>query len=148
MQVNRRLYRCRQNRRIAGVAGGIAESFGVDPTAVRVLWFLSIFFGGFSILLYIALAFIVPLEPMTPEETAAHEAELAAGGAGHAHAQGSGSGRLVTFAGIGLVIIGSLAFLNVLLPTPISWHFLWPVLLVAAGAVLIVGAVRREPTQG
>jgi phage shock protein PspC (stress-responsive transcriptional regulator) len=49
--VNRRLYRCRENRVIAGVASGVAEFFGLDATLVRVLWFLSIFFGGVSLLL-------------------------------------------------------------------------------------------------
>src|SRR3954471_23681381 len=64
MQVNRRLYRCRENRVLAGVASGVAEFFGLDPTLVRVLWFLSIFVGGVSLLLYIGLAIIVPLEPV------------------------------------------------------------------------------------
>jgi phage shock protein C len=61
----RRLYRCRQDRMIAGVAGGMAEYLEVDPTIVRILWLLSIFLGGFTILLYIVLAFIIPLEPAT-----------------------------------------------------------------------------------
>jgi phage shock protein C len=65
MQVNRRLYRCRHNQRIAGVAAGVAEYFDLDPTAVRVLWFLSIFVGGLGILLYIGMAIIVPIEPIT-----------------------------------------------------------------------------------
>jgi phage shock protein C len=60
----RRLYRSRNDRILAGVAGGMAEYFGIDPTVVRLLWLLSIFFGGFSILVYIVLAFIVPLEPV------------------------------------------------------------------------------------
>ena len=54
MQMNRRLYRCRENRVLAGVASGVAEFFGLDPTLVRVVWFLSIFAGGFTLLLYIA----------------------------------------------------------------------------------------------
>ena len=58
--MNRRLYRCRENRVLAGVAAGVAEFFGLDPTLVRVVWFLSIFAGGFTLLLYIALIFIVP----------------------------------------------------------------------------------------
>jgi len=63
--VNRkRLYRCRYDRQIAGVAGGMAEYLDVDPTLVRILWIVSIFFGGFTILLYILMAFIVPLEPV------------------------------------------------------------------------------------
>jgi len=60
----RRLYRSRRDRQLAGVAGGIAEYLDVDPTVVRILWILSIFFGGFGILLYIVMAFIVPLEPV------------------------------------------------------------------------------------
>jgi len=60
----RRLYRSRRDRQLAGVAGGIAEYLDVDPTVVRILWILSIFFGGFGILVYIIMAFIVPLEPM------------------------------------------------------------------------------------
>ena len=44
--MNRRLYRCRENRILAGVASGVAEFFDLDPTLVRVLWFLSIFVGG------------------------------------------------------------------------------------------------------
>ncbi len=60
----RRLYRSRRDRQLAGVAGGIAEYLDVDPTVVRILWILSIFFGGFGILVYIIMAFIVPLEPV------------------------------------------------------------------------------------
>jgi phage shock protein C len=59
----RRLYRSRRNRQLAGVAGGIAEYLEIDPTVVRLVWILSIFLGGFGILLYIIMAFIVPLDP-------------------------------------------------------------------------------------
>ena len=62
--MNRRsLYRCRHDRRVAGVASGLAEYFDLDVSLVRVLWILSIFVGGMGILLYIAMAIIVPLEP-------------------------------------------------------------------------------------
>jgi phage shock protein C len=65
MWMNRkRLYRCRYDRQIAGVAGGIAEYFEIDPTVVRLVWIVSVFFGGFTLLLYILMAFIVPLEPV------------------------------------------------------------------------------------
>lgn len=59
----RRLYRSRRDRQLAGVAGGIAEYLDVDPVVIRILWILSVFVGGFGILLYIIMAFIVPLEP-------------------------------------------------------------------------------------
>ena len=58
------LKRSRKNRMIAGVCGGIAEYFEVDPTIVRVLYaltsVLSVVFPG--ILVYIVLWIIIPVE--------------------------------------------------------------------------------------
>jgi len=59
-----RLYRCQSNRVLAGVAGGVAEFFGLNPTHVRILWVIAALFGGFSIVLYVALALMVELEPI------------------------------------------------------------------------------------
>jgi phage shock protein C len=64
----RRLYRSKRERMIAGVAGGIAEYFGVDPTIVRVLWVIAVLFPPLTVevlLLYLALALIVPSAPTT-----------------------------------------------------------------------------------
>ncbi|MEX1168666.1 MAG: PspC domain-containing protein [Chloroflexota bacterium] len=66
--MNRRLYRCRHDKRLAGVSSGLAEYFDVDVSLVRVLWVLSIFFGGIGILAYIVLAIIVPMEPEYPPQ--------------------------------------------------------------------------------
>jgi phage shock protein PspC (stress-responsive transcriptional regulator) len=146
MQVNRRLYRCRHDRRIAGVAAGVAEFFGLDPTLVRVLWFLSIFFtGGISLVLYVGMAIIVPLEPLTegplPDGTVAAGVEAAGLPEGHRHAASRGSGAFMTFVGVALVLFGGLALAGTLLPDH-SWRYLWPAFLVGIGALLIVGAVR------
>jgi len=84
----RRLYRCRHDRQLAGVASGMAEYLDIDPTVVRILWILSAFLGGFTILLYIILAFIVPLEPATGGAPAWARA---AGPAWGAHAAAAGS---------------------------------------------------------
>jgi phage shock protein C len=143
--VNRRLYRCRHDRVLAGVAGGVAEYFELDPSLVRVLWFLSIFVGGIGILLYIGMAIIVPIEPLAGEGTA----EAAAVGGvvveGHRHAP-RGSGRLTTFVGFGLILLGALALVDALLPAwEDAWRFLWPAFLVGIGALLVAGAIRREP---
>jgi len=59
----RRLYRSRNDKQLAGVAAGMAEYLELDPTLIRILWILSAFLGGFTILLYIILAFIIPLAP-------------------------------------------------------------------------------------
>jgi phage shock protein PspC (stress-responsive transcriptional regulator) len=156
MHVNRRLYRCREDRRLGGVAAGVAEFFDLDPTLVRVLWFLSIFAGGFSILLYVGLWIIVPLEPLpaggpsspgTSDTTAMPvvrpEPE------GHRHApRGDGSGRVATFFGIVLILFGALALIDALLPSwTDAWRYLWPLFFVGIGAVLVGGALRREAPE-
>jgi phage shock protein PspC (stress-responsive transcriptional regulator) len=144
MQVNRRLYRCRHDRRIAGVAAGVAEFFELDPTLVRVVWFLSIFFGGLGIFLYIAMALIVPLEPLTADEASALAAVGPAAVEGHRHlTPGGGSGRFTTFLGIALLVVGAVALAEVVLPGVHAWRYLWPLLILGLGGLLVAGAVRR-----
>jgi phage shock protein C len=60
----RRLYRTSDDRIIAGVAGGVAAYFDVDPVIVRVLWFISVFVTGtLSFWAYVIMIFVVPEEP-------------------------------------------------------------------------------------
>jgi phage shock protein C len=58
-----RLHRSANNRMIAGVCGGIGESFGLDPLLVRVVaLFLLIPLHIFIVLLYLALALLLPVQ--------------------------------------------------------------------------------------
>jgi phage shock protein C len=146
MLMNRRLYRCRENRLLAGVAAGVAERLGVDPSLVRILWLVSAFFWGLGILLYIAMAFIVPLEPLSEEEAAAHAAAEAAG-TSPAHRHVGGSGQVVTFIGVVLLLVGSIALIDMALPGWATWRQLWPLLFIGAGGFLVVTAMRRSAGQ-
>lgn len=58
-----RLYRSRTNKVFAGVCGGMAEYFDVDPIIIRILFILMVLFGGSGILLYIAAIIIIPQKP-------------------------------------------------------------------------------------
>lgn len=164
--MNRRsLYRCRHDRRLAGVASGLAEFFDLDVSLVRILWVLSIFVGGIGIPLYIVMAIIVPLEPEylaqpgsdgDPSDAGAAPDQTATGvHAGwqtapvpHQHATGGGSGIGMTFFGALLIIFGTLALLDGYLPDwADSGRFLWPAFIVALGALLVITAVRRRPTE-
>ena len=50
-----------QNRLIAGVCGGLADYFDVDPTIVRLLYVMLTFCTAFSgVLIYPVLWFIIP----------------------------------------------------------------------------------------
>ncbi len=55
-----RLYRDADDRILGGVAAGIAHFFAIDPLIVRLLFGLSIFVGGFGVLLYILLWILLP----------------------------------------------------------------------------------------
>ena len=64
----RRLTRSSRHKMIAGVCGGLAEYFQLDPTVVRVAYVLisivSVAFPG--ILAYIILMFVMPPPDQTP----------------------------------------------------------------------------------
>jgi phage shock protein C len=52
--------RSREDRVIAGVAGGLAAHYGFDPTLVRVVWALSLFLGGLGAIVYVVLWIVLP----------------------------------------------------------------------------------------
>jgi len=58
-----RLYRSRDDRIIAGVCGGIAEQYDLDPALVRIGFAFLILAWGLGLLLYIVMAIVVPEEP-------------------------------------------------------------------------------------
>ena len=62
--MEKKLYRSRDTRMIWGICGGLGQYFGVDPTLVRVITVATLIFGGWSLVAYIILRFVVPLEPI------------------------------------------------------------------------------------
>jgi phage shock protein C len=59
----RRLYRSRNERMIAGVCGGIAEYFSIDPTLVRIAFVILALSGGPGAVAYLILLVLIPMEP-------------------------------------------------------------------------------------
>ncbi|HEY8438770.1 MAG TPA: PspC domain-containing protein [Candidatus Limnocylindrales bacterium] len=58
------LYRSRDDRMLAGVAGGLAELWDADPSLVRIVWaLLVVLTGGIALVVYIVMAIVVPEEP-------------------------------------------------------------------------------------
>jgi len=58
------LRRRREGEKFAGVCGGLAEYFDLDPTLVRVVCLVATFFTGVvpGIILYVILALVVPAD--------------------------------------------------------------------------------------
>ena len=72
----KRLYRSRTDRVLAGVLGGVAEYFGVEPSVVRIVYVVVTFFTGCipGILLYLLMVIVVRKAPEIEDpETAAQQ---------------------------------------------------------------------------
>ena len=54
------LRRSSTDKKIAGVAGGLADHLGLDPTLVRAGFAVSILFSGAGLVAYLLLLVIVP----------------------------------------------------------------------------------------
>ena len=68
----KKLQRSRTNQKIAGVCGGLGEYFDVDPTLIRLVWLVALFFAGTGLLAYIIAWIVMPEEPQTePAKSAA-----------------------------------------------------------------------------
>ena len=62
MNETKKLYRVEQGKMLAGVCGGLAEYFNIDPSLVRILWVLITVFTAFfpCLIAYLIIAAILP----------------------------------------------------------------------------------------
>ncbi|MCX6023767.1 MAG: PspC domain-containing protein [Chloroflexi bacterium] len=127
----RRFARSRNDRMIAGVAGGLAQYFGIDPVLVRLGFVLAAVSTGVGLLAYLVLALV------TPERGANETEPETAPGLGARH------GRQV--AGIALLGVGLLTLAsNWGLLSWIHWGKLWPAFLVLGGVALLLNRSGRR----
>jgi phage shock protein PspC (stress-responsive transcriptional regulator) len=54
--------RARRGRKVAGVAAGIGERYGIDPVIVRVVFVVSAFYGGIGVFAYLLGWLFLPAE--------------------------------------------------------------------------------------
>jgi phage shock protein C len=59
----KKLMRSTTDKMVAGVCGGLAEYFDIDPTLVRALFVIVTLLGGSGILIYIILWLVMPEAP-------------------------------------------------------------------------------------
>lgn len=60
----KRLYRSTKDRKIAGVCGGLAEYFDIDPVIVRIIAIILLLPGGFpGFVPYVILWILIPKNP-------------------------------------------------------------------------------------
>lgn len=161
--MEKRLYRSRSDRMIWGVCGGLAKYFDMDPTIVRAIAVLSIFFGSLGIWAYIILAIVVPLEnskATEPKDTIKENVEeiketatelgrelrsTLAGEEGESGEAAKVRHRRRNTLGIVLIVLGALFLLGSFnLFWWFRWSTLWPIILVAIGVLIIFSARKRR----
>lgn len=59
----KKLYRLKDDRKIAGVCSGFGEYFDIDPTFVRLAWLIATLCYGIGALAYLIAIIIIPNKP-------------------------------------------------------------------------------------
>jgi phage shock protein C len=139
----KKLYRSRTDSILAGVCGGLAEYFDIDPSLVRVGAVLLTLAWGAGLLAYLVLWLIVPQKPL--ESSLAEEQGAETGERGSV-AEKAERDRGVFFVGMILTIIGVLLLMNNYVSFAwLSLHKLWPLLIIIVGIIIIArGSARKE----
>lgn len=61
-----KMFKSRTDKYLAGVCGGIAKHLGISSTVIRIIFLAALFLGyGSFALIYIAMAIIMPKEPIS-----------------------------------------------------------------------------------
>lgn len=157
----KRLFKSRKDKMIAGVCGGIAEYFDIDPVIVRLLFVIFFFVGGSAILAYIIGMIIMPQAPMESDESTQSAPTHSANTASDTNktydnkpvpASKSNASLVI---GILLVVVGAF-FLMGNIPFLrhyywwFRWHFkdfLFPGIFIVIGFILVINGTRKNGKQ-
>ena len=120
-----RLVRRSRGKLIAGVASGLGDEFGLEPNLVRLAFLVLAFAGGAGIALYVAGWIWMPRDDADGDPPPPSRRRR-------------GRSDWVQVAALGAVTLGTL-LLSQRIGLGLSDALVWPVVLAAMGAALIVG---------
>jgi phage shock protein PspC (stress-responsive transcriptional regulator) len=153
---SKRLVRSRSNVMLGGVCAGFGDYLGIDPTLVRLFFVLLAFADGIGFFIYMILWLVLPREGAEVGATfednvrsGAEEMAERARGMGEDFRKGrqSPSPQTGLIVGAALIILGSVFLLRNLDIPWLSWmrfDVMWPLLLIAAGGLLLIRRVGGE----
>jgi signal transduction histidine kinase len=129
-EARHRLVRPARGRRIAGVAAGMGDTFGIDPNLIRIAFIVLAFASGVGIVLYLSAWFLTPSQDSTSAPAAPRRQPVRS--------------QFLEAAALGVIVVGVL-----LLVRSSGFAFadqiVWPVMLVGFGAALVWGRFRNPP---
>ena len=154
----KKLYRSVTDKMLAGVCGGLAEYFSIDPVIVRLIFVLAVIFGaGSGILAYIILWIIVPQKPYiitpfnpeqpksdadsTADEKKSENTQFNMNIANEKH-----QNNRSIYAGAFLIVLGGIFLLDNFVP---HFHFgdYWPLILIGLGFAIIFNAKNKTVNE-
>jgi phage shock protein C len=147
----KKFYRSRTDKVLAGVCGGLAEYFNVDPVLIRLLAVALVIVGGGGLLAYIILWIITPEKPidyaqfqnssnMENKQTSNEEPKSSQDNQKndpfkYPPRKHKDRGHLI--GGLVLITLGVLFLADEFIPH-VSFSDLWPLLLVVIGIGLLI----------
>jgi phage shock protein PspC (stress-responsive transcriptional regulator) len=123
---------------LGGVCGGLGDYLGIDPTFIRIFFFIMVFGGGAGFWIYVLLWVLVPEEGV--EQSKDFRKRMQNMGDEFATAVSRPHPKSSLIVGGGLILLGGFWLFERL---DISWLWwwnfdvLWPALLIFVGCVLL-----------
>ena len=156
----KRYYRSKSDRVFAGVCGGLAEYFVIDPLLIRLLFVILALVGGGGVLIYIILWIVAQEKPGSYDKAqdppAMENRQSPSPEPQHTYENPQPSSHTTKeirhhkphrglIGGLVLITLGIL-FLVVEFVPSVDFGDLWPILLVVIGIGLLIKSVsgRRE----
>lgn len=136
--MERRLTRSKSDRMLAGICGGIGEYLGIDPTFIRILFFILVFGGGTGFWIYLLLWILIPEEGET--QTKDFKERMHDMGSDFSSAVSTPHPKSGLIVGGGLILLGIFWLIDQLNIKWLWWwdfDVLWPILLIILGGVLL-----------
>jgi phage shock protein C len=135
MENTNKLYRSNTEKVFGGVCGGLADYLNIDVVILRIIFVLLALFGGGGVLIYIILWIAIPAQIADYSKIKENlDAEIIAKDTPETGT--SKQSNTALGAGIILIIIGLLFLADRLMPYYNLIDF-WPVILIAAGVIII-----------
>jgi phage shock protein PspC (stress-responsive transcriptional regulator) len=150
-----RLARSQSDKVLGGVCAGLGDYLNIDPVFVRIFFILLTILDGIGFMLYLILWIVMPLENQADQDSKFEMNQVG----DRARQMGNEFGQAVRspnpqaakYLGIGLILAGVFFFAERLVRQfDLRWFAwvnrdaFWAALLVAAGTVLLVRAIKER----
>ena len=135
--MQKRLYRSRKEKMFAGIAGGIAEYYDLDPVLVRIAFVLITLLHGAGLIAYIICIFVIPKEPETYEMGPAQDVTEVT-----PPEKEPKKGKSRSTFGVVLIVVGTVILLANFIPF-FGCANVFPLFLLIAGIALVLSSARK-----